>query len=161
MPLRLAAHMPIVTSVLDRTGTSLAAEGRAAAFGRSVGSKWSRARCWIRRRSGARGRQRTSRPAAGDGGPLTPGAQSPRGNMVAWELVASRSPSISGSAPCLSRWRCRGVARLLDCRRPRAWLARGPAGWPWLGGRRRLLSSSLLDGRWSDARDAIHAPASN
>jgi hypothetical protein len=30
MPLRLADHMPIVTSVLDRTGTSLAAEGRAA-----------------------------------------------------------------------------------------------------------------------------------
>jgi uncharacterized RDD family membrane protein YckC len=30
MPLRVAAHLPIVASVLDRTGTSLAAEGRAA-----------------------------------------------------------------------------------------------------------------------------------
>jgi uncharacterized RDD family membrane protein YckC len=30
MPLRVAAHMPIVASVLDRTETSLAAEGRAA-----------------------------------------------------------------------------------------------------------------------------------
>ena len=30
MPLRVAAHLPIVTSVLDQTATNLAAEGRAA-----------------------------------------------------------------------------------------------------------------------------------